>query len=91
MLYFIYITFVITFNHYICMAFDTKQCLLWGLDISCWAPDTDSNSYICKTLLMRSWQELAELLNMKVRENSVYKYILNREKNKLKGFYSGMK
>lgn len=40
---------------------------------------------------MRSWQELAELLNMKVREISVYKYILNREKNKLKGFYSGMK
>lgn len=39
---------------------------------------------------MRSWQELAELLNMKVRENSVYKYILKREKNKLKGFYSGM-
>lgn len=40
---------------------------------------------------MRSWQELAELLNMKVRENPVYKYILKREKNKLKGFYSGMK
>lgn len=36
--------------------------------------------YICKTLLMRSCEKLVELLNIKLIEDPVYKYILKREK-----------